>query len=507
MGMGGLSQDYFEARKYFESSARTGLIPEAYEVLGIFDSYGLGTKSQKPNMMKAKNNFLLAQTPNSLLMLGDLYQNGDFDEVELHQKAEQAIRQSFSIEDESYKSALEDKTAELANTEAWRYYEIANGMGHAPAAGALGMMALHGFIPKSYLDKDKSKHDRSDNKKSSHSRMPLAKLKAKIRGDAKYMAEDRSASEEDYHIAWDFFQRGLNLLSSQNGTDGRLANITYDQNKLDLYYYAGLMRAYGLGPEPENMCEAASLLAHAARHTLWLQNDSPSSFHQLLQEALISYESLSTSTALISVESNEALRRYEVLALLGDPLSQMNCGFLYMNLARTTYSSWQWLRRWPFSLIFSVIDLKRDTEQRKKFLRYAKVYYEMASVQGAAEAQRELGHCLWGVEAWEDTCQTEGSTDKRAKEARRLFETAAFGDAHDIQAIRALGHMAGVGEVGYPADRQESRQLYRTCARLGGYPDGLPCQFESFAMEIRWVLSDLFMLLMGMCPSYKYFIF
>ena len=67
--------------------------------------------------------------------------------------------------------------------------------------------------------------------------------------------------------------------------------------------------------------------------------------------------------------------------------------------------------------------------------------------------------------------------------------------------------MAGVGEVGYPADRQESRRLYRTCARLGGYPDGLPCQFESFAMEIRWVLSDLFMLLMGMCPSYEYFIF
>ena len=225
IGMGGLSQDYFEARKYFEASARTGLIPEAYEVLGIFDSYGLGTKSQEPNMMKAKKNFLLAQTPNSLLVLGDLYQNGDFDEGELHEKAEEAIRQSFSIEDESYNSALEDKITELANTEAWHYYEIANGMGHAPAAGALGMMALHGFIPKSYLDKDKVKHDRSDNKKPSHSWMPLTKSKARIRGGAKYIAEDRSAPEEDYHIAWDFFQRGLNLLSSQNGTDGRLDQI------------------------------------------------------------------------------------------------------------------------------------------------------------------------------------------------------------------------------------------------------------------------------------------
>ena len=54
---------------------------------------------------------------------------------------------------------------------------------------------------------------------------------------------------------------------------------------------------------------------------------------------------------------------------------------------------------------------------------------------------------------------------------------------------RALAALNGAGAAGHPQDRPESRRLYRLCANMGGYPDGLPCTFELLAMEVAWVLG------------------
>jgi TPR repeat protein len=574
-GAGGLPRDYALARRHFEAAAGTGLVPEAHEALGFFDSYGYGLKAGEPDVLAAKANFLLAQTPTAYLMLADMYQQGHFDDTELREIAEDevaaaaaaaaataaaatAATQSRQLSDEGEQTGKDEEeeeeqtkedeeeevnilVVELANNEAWRYYTMADDMGYLPATAALGVMALHGAIPESVLGgikgdeyskttrpKKRRPVRRSPNKKDGRSPMP-DHLDEEGQEDAE-RSDDEDWGAED-GIAWSYFQRGLDLLADQAGAYGDKANVTvYDANHMDLYYYAGYMRLNGWGPEPASCEAAAEFLSQAARHTLWLQDGGPASvsLYNLLQTALVSYErqkeaasSLSSSSASpapstspyspsSALETNEALRRYEVLAFLGDPQSQLNAGFLFAQLARDEAKAdsarYWWadfeelrttLAAFPFGRqAGSAAPLcLRPSPDRVRWLERARKYYALAAAQGVAEAQREVGHCLWGAPPWgASTCAASGEflqvhAEARIREAKALLEAAAAGGAGDIQAVRALAALNGAGAAGHPHDRPESRRLYRLCANMGGYPDGLPCTFELLAMEVAWFLG------------------
>ena len=102
---------------------------------------------------------------------------------------------------------------------------------------------------------------------------------------------------EDYAAAKALFTRALELaeLNSPRG-------LTYDQTKLEPYYYLGLIALNGWdGNEPS--CDGAvEMLSHAARHTLWLASEGPTSLYGQLQAALRTYD---------AGHDEEARRRYE----------------------------------------------------------------------------------------------------------------------------------------------------------------------------------------------------
>ena len=174
--------------------------------------------------------------------------------------------------------------------------------------------------------------------------------------------------------------------------------------------------------------------------------------------------------------------------------------------------------------------------RRRSWLERAVRLYEQAAAGGSLEALRELGHCHWGQAggAWAGACAAgqggagpgaadsggggenvrgkggrEGGAataggDAGARKAAALFGAAAAGG--DLQAMRALAHLrSGLGSAlgavpsagaeggggGGVVDRVESRRLYAECAAAGGYPDGLPCQLEAVAAEVRWAAADL----------------
>ena len=79
LGAAGVPQDHARARVYFEAAARTGLLPEADEALGIFDLNGFATPSGLPDPESARRRFLAAATPHAYTMLGELYQHGELD--------------------------------------------------------------------------------------------------------------------------------------------------------------------------------------------------------------------------------------------------------------------------------------------------------------------------------------------------------------------------------------------------------------------------------------------
>jgi hypothetical protein len=186
-------------------------------------------------------------------------------------------------------------------------------------------------------------------------------------------------------------------------------------------------------------------------------------------------------------------------------------------------------------------------QPQQRWLARARGLYASAAVVGVAEAQRELGRCLAGLdeETWQGTCTRDAAAVAAAradaaaavaaaraqaaaaaaaaaaddddaaaaalasaaapkpvgrsarKDATLLLEVAGV-QGGDLQALRALAHWhsgyaatapAGSGRNG--AGRPRSRSLYAECAALGGYPDGLPCQVEAAAMELYWAASDV----------------
>jgi hypothetical protein len=363
-------------------------------------------------------------------------------------------------------------------------------------------------------------------------------------------------------------------------------------------------------PEPD-ACGALGHLSAAARHALWLSSEDPSdvapvavpkalaafgeageavmgaaalpvddhdegvgpltSLYGLLQAALLAYDapppppppldasgvrlhSPENEAAAATANLGEALRRFEALAMVGEPQAALNAAFLYRRAAEgligrgsggggggsgggggfASYAAWAWhgaataaasalpaavaeaLGLAPFCAAPSDPGGQGDA-RRLAWLRRAVALYAQAASEGSAEAKRELGHCHWGLgKEWEGVCaeqrdQASGSdfgavavtaAGAGAKRAAELFEEAAAGG--DLQAMRALAHLrsglSAPGAVsgedsiaggGAAVNRTESRQLFADCASAGGYPDGLPCQLEALAAEARWAASDL----------------
>jgi hypothetical protein len=135
----------------------------------------------------------------------------------------------------------------------------------------------------------------------------------------------------------------------------------------------------------------------------------------------------------------EALRRYEVLAQLGEPQAQLNTAFLLHQLASSSsttttssFSSFLPFFSSSFEGFFGSLNsffssgaggnegaatpleqgvgsssFTSCSARQRLLLERSKRYYEMAAAQGLAEAKRELGHCYWGLTpSWHGTCST-----------------------------------------------------------------------------------------------------
>lgn len=269
----------------------------------------------------------------------------------------------------------------------------------------------------------------------------------------------------DYASAQSYMERALAL-----ATDGMPQGVGLDVDLLEPSYYLGLMHYHGMGTEVS--CDrAVGLLGTAARHTVWLQpgSEGPSSLFGLLQSAIKAFE---------DGKIEEALRRYETLAWLGDPQSQLNAAFLLQHLARSSpilvptnhipttgnahntaaahegawarrvdaypdlaavfwaradelqqnlYGCWIYItnvvaRLWGVgkeTCVGESAEAEKDVVAAA-YLVAAKHYYSLAAKQGASEAQRELGHCH--LSGWKGACSTENSTEVSFRASVPIWE-------------------------------------------------------------------------------------
>mmetsp|Transcript_41663 Transcript_41663/g.70815 ORF Transcript_41663/g.70815 Transcript_41663/m.70815 type:complete len:447 (+) Transcript_41663:542-1882(+) len=237
-----------------------------------------------------------------------------------------------------------------------------------------------------------------------------------------------------------------------------------------------------------------------------LANASPplsqlTSLYGLLQKALISHENSAKPAASLFFPSTsnrrggdsspdpngltlaygESLRRYEVLAQLGEPQAQLNTAFLLHRLASsspscssssspissltTTVLPWLYsfcsATPWsafvgavagPFMRAYAVlfntfgggdgVGLVPGGEgpttpvcsaRQRVLLARSRQYYEMAAAQGVAEAKRELGYCHWGVASWHGAC--DDSAKGNAQQSAPLTSGANLGGDDGSRAV------------------------------------------------------------------------
>ena len=100
------------------------------------------------------------------------------------------------------------------------------------------------------------------------------------------------------------------------------------------------------------------------------------------------------------------------------------------------------------------------------------------------EAERELGHCESGTGGWGGTC---GPEPNRVAAAQWYARAAEHKDLEGIKAL-AFVYGRGLNRQPYILNVTKSRELYTQCAELGGYPDGMPCEVERWAMEVLWLV-------------------